>query len=104
MAKKEQTKKEGSAIEIRPVKVQPNHAEFVVVGQRHTLPNLLRSYILQDPAVEFVSYKLEHPFDKDSVFVVRTKGKPVYSVIEAACKRIGKDLESFEGLVKKAVK
>ena len=91
-------------MEIEIVKKQKNYLEFILKGERHTFPNLLRNKLLKDPAVEFVSYVLDHPLDEDSRFVIRTKGKTAKKVLEDAAKKAEKDLADFEKAVKKAIK
>lgn len=91
-------------MEIEIVKSEPNYAEFILKGERHTLPNLLKSYLLNDSSVEFVSYLLDHPVNNESKFVVRTKGKSASAVISAACKKIQSGLSGFESEMKKALK
>ncbi|MFH1544655.1 MAG: RpoL/Rpb11 RNA polymerase subunit family protein [archaeon] len=91
-------------MKIEAIKNQKNFLEFVIKGERHTFPSLLKSKLLEDNSVEFVSYKLEHPMDKDSVFVVKTKGKTAKKALTEACKEIGTELEEFNKSMKKAMK
>ena len=91
-------------MEIEVVKKQKNLAEFIIKGERHTFPSLLKSRLLDDSSVEFVSYVLDHPLDKDSRFVVKNNGKIPSSVLLVACKKIDKDLSEFESAVKKSIK
>lgn len=86
------------------MKKQKNFAEFIIKGERHTLPNILKSRLLKDSSVEFVSYTLDHPMDNDSRFVIKTKGKTPSKALLDACKKIDKDLADFEKSIKKAVK
>ncbi|MBN2127523.1 MAG: DNA-directed RNA polymerase subunit L, partial [Candidatus Diapherotrites archaeon] len=80
-----------------------NMVEFKLIGERHSLPSLIKSVLLEDSSVEFVSYKLEHPLDSDSVFVLRTKGKEPSKVLESAIKKIESELIDFEKKVLKAL-
>ncbi len=93
-----------SRMELEIIKKQPNLLEFVIKGERHTFPNLLRAYLLEDSSVTFASYLLEHPTDKNARFVLRTRGKNPKPVLAAACKHISADLAQFVKGVKKAVK
>ena len=81
-----------------------DHLEFVLKGERHTLPNLLKSRLLKDADVKFVSYSLKHPLDKDSHFVLKTDKKEAKKVLLDACKEIADELEDFEKKVSKAMK
>lgn len=91
-------------MEIEVIKKQKNYLEFILKGERHTFPNLLRSRLLKDPAIEFASYVLDHPLDEDSRFVIKTKGKTPKKALDDALKKIEKDLGDFEKSIKKAIK
>ena len=86
------------------MKKQKNYAEFIIKGERHTFPGILKSRLLKDSSVEFVSYVLDHPMADDARFVIKTKGKKPSKVLLDACKKIDKDLSDFEKSVKKAIK
>ena len=89
-------------MEIEVLNAKKNELEFVMKGERHTFPNLLRETLLQDTSVEFAAYKLEHPFDNDCKFVVKTKGKNAKAAVQSALKRIEKELADFEKAFKSA--
>lgn len=65
-----------------------------------TIPELLRAYLNRDSAVSFAAWKREHP-TKNPVLVVRTSGKSAKKAIADAVKEIGKELNNFEGNLKK---
>ena len=81
-----------------------NEAEFLIKGERHTLPNLLRSRLLKNPEVVFAAYSMRHPTDKDAKFTVKTRTKSPVSVLNAACKKMAEELEDLEKAFKKALK
>ena len=80
-------------MEIEFMKKAANHLEFKLLGETHTFANLLKSHLVDDPNVEFVAYKLEHPMDKDAMFVLKTKGKEAKKVLLDAAKRVQEDVE-----------
>jgi len=91
-------------VELKELKKTKDTLEFKLLGERHTFPQLLKKELLKDSNVEFVSYKLRHPFDKDSTFIVKVKkGNPKTALSEAA-KRIGKEADSFSKELQKALK
>ena len=81
-----------------------DHLEFIVKGQRHTLPSLLKSRLLKDGDVKFVAYTLKHPLDKDVRFILKTDKKEAKKVLLDACKDISGELDDFEKKVVKAMK
>ncbi len=91
-------------MEIDVLENKKNEAEFLIKGERHSFPNLLRSTLLKDSSVEFVSYSLNHPLDKDAKFFLKTKGKTPKKALEDALKSIESDLKSFKNAFLKADK
>ncbi|MFH1586450.1 MAG: DNA-directed RNA polymerase subunit L [Candidatus Diapherotrites archaeon] len=91
-------------MDIEIVKNEKNLLEFILKGERHTYPNLLKSALLEDSSVEFVSYILDHPMDNDSRFVVRTKKSTPKKALEDATKKIESDINAFDLAMKKALK
>ncbi|PIN98250.1 MAG: DNA-directed RNA polymerase subunit L [Candidatus Diapherotrites archaeon CG10_big_fil_rev_8_21_14_0_10_31_34] len=91
-------------MEIEVIKEEKNLFEFRIKGERHTLPNLLKTKLLEDKEVEFVAYKLNHPLDQDSIFVLRTKDKAPKKVLLNALKDIDSDLDEFIKEIKKTLK
>lgn len=74
--------------------------EFRLKGERHTFPNLLKYYLLKDPKVEFASYKLRHPQDSDSLFILKTKGKTPKAALTEAAKKIKEHASEFNKSLK----
>ncbi|MFH1588391.1 MAG: DNA-directed RNA polymerase subunit L [Candidatus Diapherotrites archaeon] len=78
--------------------------EFKLIGERHTVPNLLKAKLVEGKDVEFVSYKLNHPLDTDSVFVLRMAGgKDPVKALSSAVKEIQDELDEFTAKLKKAL-
>ena len=86
------------------IKSEKNYAEFVIEGEKHSFPNMLKQKLLEMKDVEFVSYILEHPMDTGAKFVIRTRGKSPKKVLEAAAKALDKDLDDFDKKVKSVLK
>jgi len=61
-------------------------------------------FYLKDSKVEFAAYKLEHPMDADSKFIIRTNGKTPKKALEDAIKSIDGVLDNFSTNIKKALK
>ena len=91
-------------MEIQFIKKKTNAIEFKLMVETHTIANLLKTHLVDDPNVEFVAYKLEHPMDKDALFVLKTKGKPAKTVLMDAAKRLQEDLKELQGALDKALK
>ncbi|MFH0970186.1 MAG: DNA-directed RNA polymerase subunit L [Candidatus Diapherotrites archaeon] len=91
-------------MEIEFIKKQARHVEFKLLGETHTFANLLKSHLMDDPSVEFVAYKLEHPMDKDALFVIKTKEKDAKKVLLDAAKKVEEDVKDLQGALDKALK
>lgn len=91
-------------MEIEVLESSKEHIEFKLKGERHTFPELLKHYLLKNPDVEFASYKLEHPFDKDCIFILKVKkGSPVQALRDAN-KEIADEIDDFKKKLKEAFK
>lgn len=91
-------------MELEVIKSEKNLLEFIIKGERHTYPNLLRSILLEDSNVEFVSYLLEHPMDNEAKFVLRVKKGTPKKTLDEATKKIESELKNFDSVAKKAFK
>ena len=91
-------------MEIKVLKNQQNHLEFVLKGERHTLPNILKDRLSRDSNVIFAAYKLHHPLDNEAIFIVKTQGKTAKKALNDACKSIVSELTEFQKSSKKVLK
>ena len=91
-------------MDLKVLKNEAHEVEFVLKDNRHTFPALLRSCLLQDNSVVFAAYKLQHPLDSQSQFIVKTKGKSAKKALEDAVKQISKDLEELKEIAEKRLK
>ena len=85
----------GEIMKLEIIKNEKSELEFVLDGERHTIPNLLREKLSQNGDVEFVAYRLNHPLDQKAVFVLKTKGS-AKKVLEDTIKELQKDIEEFK--------
>ena len=79
-----------------------NELNFIMKGERHTFPNLLRETLLQDSSVIFAAYTLQHPLGSECELVVKTKGKTAKKALADAAKQVEKKLVEFEKAFKAA--
>jgi len=77
-------------LEIRVLRKGENELKLEVVGESHTLLNLLQKELVRDPAVEIGGYEVVHPLERPmrSIFYVRTRGekKPEEAILEAVAR------------------
>jgi DNA-directed RNA polymerase subunit L len=74
--------------------------EFFIDGERHTLPNLLKETLAKNNDVEFVAYRLDHPIDKKSRFILKAKNPK--KVLDEAIKEIQSEINDFAKAFEKA--
>jgi DNA-directed RNA polymerase subunit L len=74
--------------------------EFFIDGERHTLPNLLKETLAKNNDVEFVAYRLDHPIDKKSRFILKAKNPK--KVLDEAIKEIQSEITDFTKAFEKA--
>ncbi len=68
---------------------------FEIRGEGHSFPNLLRKTLLEEPAVEFAGYNIDHPLLANPVFTVRTKRRQANTVTRDALEKILARTEEF---------
>lgn len=84
-------------MKIEEVQREGRALRFRVVGEDHTLCNLLRKVMYEDENVEAAAYRIEHPLLSSPEFYVRVKkGKPEEALLRAL-ERLGKKMEELEG-------
>jgi DNA-directed RNA polymerase subunit L len=83
----------------------PNTLVFELRGEGHTFCNSLREALLQDPAVTFAAYRIDHPLVSSPVFVVKTDGsKTPEDALREAAARIVALTKVFEEKALRALK
>ncbi|MGQ4870434.1 MAG: DNA-directed RNA polymerase subunit L [Candidatus Thorarchaeota archaeon] len=66
-----------------------------IVGEGHSFCNLLRKTLLEEPAVEFAGYSIDHPLLANPVFTLRTKRRQANVVLREALEKMLARTEEF---------
>ena len=61
-----------------------NELEMEIVGETHTLLNLLKTILLEDDAVEIATYDIKYLGISEPVMYVRTSGKDPVQAMRSA--------------------
>lgn len=69
--------------------------KFKMINARHTIPEMLKSQLLENKDVVMASYILEHPEDADSIFFVKTKKETPKDALLTAIEQLKKELQGF---------
>jgi len=85
-------------MEVNILKKRKNQLEVEIKGDKHTLTNLLREKLIEDPDVILAGYDKTHPLDNTAIFILKTKSKDATVVLKKAITDLVKE---FDGLNKK---
>ncbi len=81
---------------------EKNYLEVEIKGEDHTIGNLLRTLLLEDPSVRYAGYRVDHPLVGNLVVAVRTNGSktPIQAIVEALEKAESRVKEFKEAFMK----
>jgi DNA-directed RNA polymerase subunit L len=86
------------SVELEVVQQEKNKLEIVLVGEGHTMANLLRKTLKKDSHVTYAAYKIDHPLiDKiRPVLMVETDGKETpKEALKKAAQKIKEQINEF---------
>lgn len=88
-------------MEIKVLENTKKKLKFEIVGEDHTLPNLITKTLLEDPSVKHSTYTIEHPLVSNPIIIIVTDGSktPKQALLDAISKiksRIGEFREEFK--------
>ncbi len=69
-----------------------------MAGESHTLLNVLKSSLLDDPRIEVATYDIKHPTISEPILFVKTKGVDPVVAIREASERIIEVYEEFKAV------
>ncbi|MBN2229854.1 MAG: DNA-directed RNA polymerase subunit L [Candidatus Thorarchaeota archaeon] len=76
---------------------------FEIGGEGHSFPNLLRKTLLEEPAVEFAGYNIEHPLLASPIITLRTNRRQANVVLREALEKMLARTEEFRKKFKQSV-
>jgi len=72
--------------------------EMELVGETHTLLNLLKSTLLEDDAVEIASYDIRYLGISEPIMYVRTSGVDPIQAVRSALAKVTAMCDEFKGV------
>ena len=87
-------------MEVTIVEDNKNKLVFEVHGQGHSLANALRKELWNDDHVKASAYTIEHPLIEKPRFIVETDGADPRKTVQAAIKRLQKQLDKVKAEAK----
>lgn len=88
-------------MELKPVKVSGNEAEFEIVGEDYTLGEMICARLNEAKGVEFAAYRKEHPLVSNPVIYVKVKSGSAVKAIASAAEELAKEVAEFKAALKK---
>ncbi len=86
-------------LDIQVIKNEGSFMEFRIIGEDHTLCNVLREALLKNEKVKVAAYRIDHPLldRKRPMFIINTDGtiSPKDALLEAI-KNIKKDVKGLK--------
>ena len=69
-----------------------------LAGESHTLLNVLKSSLLDDPRIEVATYDIKHPTISEPILFVKTNGADPVVAVKEASERIIEVYEEFKAV------
>lgn len=76
---------------------------FEIGGEGHSFPNLLRKTLLEESAVEFAGYNIDHPLLASPVITLRTQRRQANVVLREALEKMLARTEEFRKKFNQAI-
>jgi len=73
---------------VKIIEKTDNEIRIEIGGESHTLLNILKHTLLEDPRVEIASYEIKHPNISEPVLYVRTNDMDPITAIKEASLRL----------------
>ncbi|PIN76174.1 DNA-directed RNA polymerase subunit L [Candidatus Woesearchaeota archaeon CG10_big_fil_rev_8_21_14_0_10_37_12] len=87
-------------MDIKIVEEKKNKLVFDILGDEHTISNMLRSELWTDEHVKASAYAIEHPLIGNPRFILETDGAEPRKTVQSAVKRLQKQLEKVKSEAK----
>ena len=90
---------------VKLLKREGNTIEMELIGEDHTIANLIAKYAIKKPGVGYSSYIISHPLISNPVIVLSTDGsRDPLDVIEEVLRDIIRDANEFQQAFEEALK
>ena len=79
-------------MDIKIMQQDKNLLKFEVIGDKHTITNMLREKLFEDGEVSMAGYDKTHPLQDSAIFILKTTSKDATSVLKKAISSLKKEL------------
>lgn len=88
-------------MEVEILKDEKTELQFKLKGETHTVGTLLRKELVNDSAIEFAGYRVEHPLLNEIIFTIKTSRKDPRKALKDALDRVEEQFDEFQKQIKK---
>ncbi len=81
-------------MEAKILSKEKKELKIEILGDKHTVTNLLRAKLVDEGDVDVAGYDKVHPLENKAIFVLKTKSKDASTVLKKAINDIEKELDS----------
>jgi len=81
---------------MRVIKKEDYFLKVELVGEDHTIANLIAKYAIRHPNVTYAAYNIEHPLVSNPVLIIRTRDKRAVEVFREVLEKILEDVGRVE--------
>lgn len=83
-------------VKIEVIEEGKNKLKLKIKGETHTILNLIRKELFNDPSIEFAGYKIKHPLKDEAIFTLTTVKKSPKKAIKDAIERLQKTISKLK--------
>lgn len=90
-------------MELKIIDKTDEEMHLEIIGENHTLLNMLKSTLLDDERVEIATYDMKHVSISDPILFVKTNGVDPIDVVKDAANSLISQCDDFVSVFKTAI-
>lgn len=90
-------------MELKIIDKTDDEMHLEIIGENHTLLNMLKSALLDDKRVQIATYDMKHVSISDPILFVKTDGADPIEVVKDASKSLVTQCDEFLTVFRKAI-
>ena len=88
-------------MKVTALEKKKNKLILEISGETHTLLNIIKDELWNDPNVKISGYNIEHPLTSEPRLIVQTSSEDALEAVKEAVKRVKKNFDQFQKKVAK---
>ncbi len=90
-------------MELKIIDKTADEMHLEIIGENHTLLNMLKSALLDDSRVQIATYDMKHVSISDPILFVKTDGADPVDVVKDASKSLVAQCDEFLSVFRQAI-